>query len=217
MPNKKLKTFFDEFKKFITRGNVLDMSVGVIVGGAFTSIVNGMSNYKRDGKNANSAIAVQINRQDYGNTPVKAIEFQRELERKAFISAGSDYRAPVQTMGDFYKGVAKAEPKRIMPSYMNGYTKVTDINGILPKFVCDYLKLGFSKFGKKIKGYDASDVVLTGVETRTSAPIRIMRTENYNMLNDASVYPCGEGAGYAGGIMSAAVDGINVALAILNR
>ena len=180
-------------------------------------VVNGMSNYKRDGKNANSAIAVQVNREDYGNTPKKAIEFQRELERKAFISAGASYKAPIQTMKDFYDGKATREPKRIEPTYMNGYTQVTDLNTILPKFVCDYLKLGFSKFGKKIKGYDNDDVVLTGVETRTSAPIRIMRTEKYNMLNDASVYPCGEGAGYAGGIMSAAIDGINVALAILNK
>ena len=100
---------------------------------------------------------------------------------------------------------------------MHGYTQVADINKILPKFVCDYLKLGFKEFGKKINGYDAKDVVLTGVETRTSSPIRIMRTEKYNMLNDKSVYPCGEGAGYAGGIMSAAIDGLNVALAILDE
>ena len=180
-------------------------------------VVNGMSNYKRDGVNANSAIAVQINRDDYGNTPIKAIEFQRNLEKNAFILAGSSYKAPIQTMGDFFDGVAKSEPKRIQPSYMNGFTQVCDLNKVLPKVVCDYLKLGFKKFGKKISGYDASDVILTGVETRTSAPVRILRTESYNMLNNGSVYPCGEGAGYAGGIMSAAVDGINVALAIINK
>lgn len=180
-------------------------------------VVNGMSNYARNGKNANSAIAVQVDREDYGNSPIKAIEFQRELERKAFVSSGSNYRAPIQTMKDFYDGKASQEPKRIEPSYMNGYTQVTDLNTVLPKFVCDYLKLGFSQFGKKIKGYDADDVILTGVETRTSAPIRIMRTEKYNTLNDNSLYPCGEGAGYAGGIMSAAIDGINVALAILDK
>ena len=180
-------------------------------------VVNGMSNFARDGKNANSAIAVQVDREDYGNTPYKAIEFQRSLEKQAFVRAGANYKAPIQTMGDFYKGVAKAEPKRIMPTYMDNYTEVCDLNKILPQFVCDYLKLGFKKFGEKIKGYDRSDVVLTGVETRTSAPVRILRTESYNMLNDDSVYPCGEGAGYAGGIMSASVDGINVALAILNK
>ena len=180
-------------------------------------VVNGMSNFARDGKNANSAIAVQVDREDYGNSPIKAIEFQRNLEKQAFTCAGANYKAPVQTMGDFYNGVAKTEPKRVMPTYIDNYTEVCDLNKILPQFVCDYLKLGFKKFGEKIKGYDAKDVVLTGVETRTSAPVRILRTENYNMLNDNSVYPCGEGAGYAGGIMSASVDGINVALAILNK
>ena len=182
-----------------------------------TVVVNGMSNYKRDGKNANSAIVVQINREDYGSTPTSAIEFQRNLEKKAFLLAGGDYRAPVQTMKDFYLGRAKEEPKRIMPSYMDGFVSVTDINKILPPLVCDYLKLGFRKFGQKINGYDADDVILTGVETRTSSPIRILRTDGYYMLNDRNVYPCGEGAGYAGGIMSAAVDGINVALSILNK
>ena len=180
-------------------------------------VVNGMSNYARDGKNANSAIVVQINREDYGNTPKSAIEFQRNLEKKAFLAGGGTYQAPVQTMKDFYLERAKTEPKRILPTYMDGFSKVADINKILPSFVCDYLKLGFSKFGQKISGFNADDVVLTGVETRTSSPIRIMRTEGYYMLNDKNVYPCGEGAGYAGGIMSAAVDGINVALSILNK
>ena len=183
-----------------------------------TVVVNGMSCYARDGVNANSAIAVQINREDYGNTPIKAIEFQRGLEKKAFEVAGSNYCAPVQTLGDFYGECAKNEPKRIMPTYMGGNnTVVCDMNKILPKFVCDYLKLGFSKFGRTIKGFDAKDVPITGVETRTSAPIRILRNENYSMLTDSNVYPGGEGAGYAGGIMSAAVDGINIALAILKN
>ena len=120
-------------------------------------------------------------------------------------------------MKDFYLERAKDEPKRILPTYMDGFSRITDINKILPSFVCDYLKLGFEKFGQKISGFNADDVILTGVETRTSSPIRIMRTEGYYMLNDKNVYPCGEGAGYAGGIMSAAVDGINVALSILNK
>ena len=180
-------------------------------------VVNGMSNYKRNGKNANSAIVVQIDREDYGATPQKAIKFQRNLEKNAFNLAGGEYKAPVQTMRDFYNGVAKTEPKRIMPSYMNGHVQVSDLNCALPKFVCDYLKLGFDKFGQKIKGYNADDVVLTGVETRTSSPVRILRTEKFTMLNDSNVYPCAEGAGYAGGIMSAAVDGLNVALAILEK
>ena len=182
-----------------------------------TVVVNGMSCHARDGVNSNSAIAVQINRDDYGNTPRKAIEFQRDLEKKAFVSAGSTYRAPVQTIGDFYEGVAKNEPKRIRPTYMDGFTQVCDLNTVLPKVVCDHLKLGFGKFGRKIKGFDAKDVPITGVETRTSAPVRIMRTQEYTMLTDKNVYPGGEGAGYAGGIMSASVDGIKIALAILKK
>ena len=182
-----------------------------------TVVVNGMSRYARDGKNANSAIAVQINRDDYGATPEKAIEFQRQLEKEAFVAAGSSYKAPVQTLGDFYVQKASNEPKRILPTYMSGYTQVCDINKILPKTVCDYLKLGFERFGKQIKGFNANDVPITGVETRTSAPIRILRNDRLTLLGCDNVYPCGEGAGYAGGIMSAAVDGIKVALAILNK
>lgn len=180
-------------------------------------VVNGMSRYARDGVNANSAIAVQVNREDYGNTPVKAIEFQRGLEKAAFVSAGSCYKAPVQTLGDFYKEQTRNVPKRIVPTYMEGYAEICDLNKVLPKFVCDYLKLGFEKFGRKIKGFNAQDVPLTGVETRTSAPVRILRTDGYNMLTEDNVYPGGEGAGYAGGIMSAAVDGINIALAIMKK
>ena len=180
-------------------------------------VVNGMSCYARDGVNSNAAIAVQVNIEDYGATPQKAIAFQRELEQKAFAVAGANYRAPVQTLGDFYSEKAINEPVRILPTYMNGYTQVCDLNRVLPKFVCDYLKLGFARFGRKIKGFDAKDVPITGVETRTSAPIRIMRTEHYNMLSDPNVYPGGEGAGYAGGIMSASIDGINIALAILKK
>lgn len=180
-------------------------------------VVNGMSRYARDGRNANSAICVQINREDYGSDPRAAIEFQRELERKAFAIAGSSYAAPMQTLGDFYECKASIEPSRIMPTYMNGNVKVCDINSVLPKTVCDYLKMGFYEFGKKIKGFDSKDVPITGVETRTSAPLRILRNESYSAIANPNVYPCGEGAGYAGGIMSAAVDGINVALSILKK
>ena len=180
-------------------------------------VVNGMSKYARDGINANAAIAVQINKEDYGSDPQKAIEFQRELEKKAFVIAGANYNAPVQTLGDFYAQKVVSEPKRILPSFMNGAVTVCDINKVLPKFVCDYLKIGFAEFGSKIKGFNAKDVPITGVETRTSAPLRILRNEKYLAFAHDNVYPCGEGAGYAGGIMSAAVDGINVALAILDR
>jgi len=180
-------------------------------------VVNGMSVYARNGRNANSAMCVQINREDYGSTPERAIEFQRSLERGAYFAGGGDYTAPCQTLGDFYEGKAVTEPERIAPTYMNGKVKICDINSILPKTVCDYLKIGIREFGKKIKGFDAKDVPITGVETRTSAPLRIMRNEAYSAIAHSNVYPCGEGAGYAGGIMSAAVDGVNVALAILKK
>ncbi|MBQ7353047.1 MAG: hypothetical protein IJW54_03470 [Clostridia bacterium] len=180
-------------------------------------VVNGMSYNARNGKNSNSAIVVQVDREDYGSSPISAINFQRNIEKQAFINAGSNYSAPMQTLGDFYEEKVYHEPKRIMPSYMHNFTKMTDLNKILPKFVCDYLRLGFQKFGEKIKGFNAKDVPLTGVETRTSAPIRILRGANYTMLDDSNVYPGGEGAGYAGGIMSAAIDGTNIALAIINK
>ncbi len=180
-------------------------------------VVNGMSRFARDGINANSAIVVQVDREDYGNDPKKAIDFQRMLERNAFIKAGSNYKAPIQTMGDFYNDKAKNYPTNVFPTYMNGDVTVCNMNTVLPKFVCDYLKLGFNEFGKKIRGFDDPATVITGVETRTSAPLRILRNENYTAFSHFDVYPCGEGAGYAGGIMSAAVDGINVALAILNK
>ena len=180
-------------------------------------VVNGMSTFARDGKNANSAIAVQINKEDYGSDPRGAIEFQRSLEKNAFELAGGNYNAPIQLLGDFYEQRAHNAPSRIMPTYMNGAVGICDMNKIFPKFVCDYLKMGFLEFGKKIKGFDSKDVPITGVETRTSAPVRILRNENYTAFAHPNVYPCGEGAGYAGGIMSAAVDGLNVALAILNR
>ena len=182
-----------------------------------TVVVNGMSHHARNGVNSNSAIVVQINREDYGVTPIQAIEFQRNLEKKAFVEAGANYKAPVQTLGDFFHDKAINPPTKILPTYMNGNVTICDLNKILPKTVSDYLKLGFRQFGKKIKGFDNEDVVLTGVETRTSSPIRILRTEKYNMLGHPCIYPCGEGAGYAGGIMSAAVDGLNVGLAILNN
>ncbi|MBQ9120996.1 MAG: hypothetical protein IJY12_01380 [Clostridia bacterium] len=182
-----------------------------------TVVVNGMSRYARDGVNANSAIAVSVDRNDYGNDPRLAIEFQRSLERAAFAAGGGRYVAPVQTLGDFYRGEATHEPKRIMPSYMDGDCRVADLNRILPDFVSNGLKAGFAAFGRRISGFDAPDVPITGVETRTSAPLRILRDESYTCPGRPDIYPCGEGAGYAGGITSAAVDGIAVALAILNN
>lgn len=181
-------------------------------------VTNGMSNRSRDGRNANSAIAVSVHTSDYGGTPLGAIAYQRNLEQAAFCAGGSDYTAPCQTVGDFLRGTSGTEAKRIRPTYRDGNVRYTDFHKILPAYVCSMLEMGFRQFGRKIRGFDADDVPMTGVETRTSAPVRILRDDEVlTALHYDRIYPCGEGAGYAGGIMSAAVDGIRVAQAILAR
>ena len=147
-----------------------------------------------------------------------AIEYQRNLERAAFRAGGSDYCAPCQTVGDFLQGKSGTEVRRIQPTYRGGMVRYTDFHNILPPYVCSMLEMGFRQFGRKIRGFDAHDVPMTGVETRTSAPVRILRDDtSLTAPLYERIYPCGEGAGYAGGIMSAAVDGIRVAQAILAR
>ena len=180
-------------------------------------VTNGMSNFLRDGSNANSAVAVSVNPSDYGDRVDLAIDFQRKLEQSAYRAAGNSYAAPCQTMGDFLRKTKNTEPSRILPTYRNGEVTVTDLENVLPSFVADSLRFGFVNFEKKLKGFAANDAVLTGVETRTSSPIRIPRNENYLADNYENLYPCGEGAGYAGGITSAAVDGIKCALAIMKK
>ena len=174
-------------------------------------VVNGMSGYKRDGRNSNSALVVSV-------TPDNPMEFQRKLEHAAYIAGGSNYYAPVQTVGDFL--ISKAtltEPSRVLPTYMNGKFTLYDMNRLFPKDISGMLKLGFNEFNRKLNGFSAPHSIITGVETRTSAPYRIKRDENFTALGYDNIYPCGEGAGYAGGIMSAAADGINCALKIMER
>lgn len=181
-------------------------------------VVNGMSRFARDGKNANCAVAVSVKTSDYGETPEGAIAFQENLEKRAYIEGGGDYFAPVQLMGDFLNDRTGAVPSRIMPTYAGGEKcRVADLSAVLPDFVSKRLKEGFLSFDKKIKGFAVPDAVLTGVETRTSAPVRILRSENMTAIGNPLIYPCGEGAGYAGGIMSAAVDGIKVAIEIMKK
>ncbi len=180
-------------------------------------VTNGMSNFSRDGKNANSAVAVSVNPQDYGETVESAIAFQRNLEQKAFAAGGNTYAAPCQTMGDFLGKTKNTCPTRILPSYRDGNVTMTSMDTVLPAFVAESLRFGFSNFNKKINGFASDDAILTGVETRTSSPIRIPRNEDYLALGFDNLYPCGEGAGYAGGITSAAVDGIKCALAIMKK
>ncbi len=178
-------------------------------------VTNGMSNYARDGRNANSAIAVSVDASDYGNTVDGAIAFQEDIEKRAFISAGGDNSAPIQLLSDFFDGKAKGVPSRILPTY-TGKTVIRNADEIFPKFITDGLRRGISDFEKDIEGFSCGDAVLTFPETRTSSPVRIPRDKNFLAIGFNNLYPCGEGAGYAGGITSAAVDGLRAALCYLN-
>lgn len=180
-------------------------------------VVNGMSYHARDGKNANSAVLATVFREDYGNTPRDAIAFQRKIERAAFLAAGADYRAPIVTVGDFLNGEVKKEPSRILPTYREGRVSLVSPDTYLPKVYTDAIRRALGRFGKTLSGFDTPDAILTGAETRTSAPLRILRTEAYTALGYQNIYPAGEGAGYAGGITSAAVDGIRTALALMKK
>ena len=187
-----------------------------------TVVVNGMSHRARNGENSNAAIAVSVRTTDYepveGSLVLGAIAYQRRIERAAFLAGGSDYAVPVQTVGDFLEGdSAIHEPTRVKPSYMGGERyRLAPVSATLPDYVCQSLRYGLRSFDRKVKGYAQTSAVLSAAETRTSAPVRIMRGSDFCAVGNPGVYPCGEGAGYAGGITSAAVDGIKVAEAILS-
>ena len=193
---------------------------GEVVAGASEEggvVVNGMSNYSRNGENSNSALLASVFCKDYGGTPNGAIEFQRMLERKAFLLGGSDYRAPVATVGDFLNGKSTSEPSRIMPTYREGRVTLARVDTLFPEYITNTLKRGILAFDKKLSGFAVPDAVISAVETRTSAPVRVLRGDDMTAIGHSLVYPCGEGAGYAGGITSAALDGLRVALAIIKR
>jgi uncharacterized protein len=177
-------------------------------------VTNGMSQYSRAERNANSAIVVSISPADYPGHPLAGIEFQRRLEEKAFELGGRDYSAPGQLMGDFVAGKASTEFGSVVPSYKPG-VHLTDLATILPDYAVEALREAFPAFDKQVRGYFKHDAVLTGLETRTSSPIRIKRNDDdFQSLNTRGLFPAGEGAGYAGGILSAGVDGIKVAEAV---
>ena len=177
-------------------------------------VVNGMSLYARDGENANSALLVNVLPEDFGGEgPLAGVEFQRKWEWAAFAAGGGDYRAPAQKVGDFLVGRPSDGPGRVAPSYRPG-VKWGTIDACLPGFVTDSLREALPMLDRKLKGFADPDAVLTGVETRSSSPVRIERDADCQS-NIRGLYPCGEGAGYAGGIMSAAVDGLRCAEAIL--
>ena len=182
-------------------------------------VVNGMSEHSRDGRNSNSAVVCSVFREDYGATPMKAIEFQRKIERAAFNCGGGDYSAPIITVGDFLEDKLSSEPSTVKPTYMDGVgVKLASPYGYLPGFVCDSIKNALVDFDRKIKGFADPSAILTGAETRTSAPLRILRNDDTRLaLGYNNLYPAGEGAGYAGGITSAAIDGIRTALAVMKK
>ena len=182
-------------------------------------VVNGMSAHARDGKNSNSAVCCSIFKEDYGSDPRSAIEYQRRIERAAFKAGGGDYSAPIITVGDFLSGKCITEPHDILPTYMDGKgVRLADPSTYLPEKVVELLRRGIIDFDRKINGFADPRAVLTGAETRTSAPLRIMRNDKTRLATGYdNLYPAGEGAGYAGGITSAAIDGIHTAIALINR
>ena len=179
-----------------------------------TIVTNGMSNYLRNNTNANSAILVNVTPSDFeNNSPLSGIYFQKDLEEKAFVLGGKNYYAPIQRVGDFLSNRKSEFIGKVKPSYLPGVT-LSNLQEILPTFVTDTLVKSISYFDTKLKGFAEPDAILTGVETRSSSPVKIPRNEKL-VSNITNLYPCGEGAGYAGGIMSASVDGIKCAISVL--
>lgn len=178
-------------------------------------VTNGMSQYSRNERNANAGIVVGITPEvDYPDHPLAGMEFQRRLESHAFVLGGGNYNAPGQLIGDFLANKASTKFGEVMPSYTPGVT-LTNLDTALPEFAITAMREAIPAFAKQVKGYDLADGVLTGVETRTSSPIRIKRDDDtLESISTKGLYPCGEGAGYAGGILSAGVDGIKVAEAV---
>ena len=176
-------------------------------------VTNGMSQYSRNERNANAGIVVGITPDDYPGGPLAGIEFQRQIESKAFELGGGTYEAPGQLVGDFIEGKPSTEFGSVIPSYKPG-VHLTDLAQALPPYAIEAIREALPAFERQIKGFSMKDAVLTGVETRTSSPLRITRGPNFQSLNIKGLYPAGEGAGYAGGILSAGVDGIKVAEAV---
>jgi uncharacterized FAD-dependent dehydrogenase len=193
---------------------------GVVVAAASEEgrlVSNGMSYHARDLENANSALVVTVSPEDFeGDSPLRGMEFQRHYESLAFKLGGSNYKAPVQLVGDFMKDRRSTKLGKVTPSYTGGY-EFKELKNCLPAYVIEALKEGIKNFDNKIKGYANEDAILTGIETRTSAPVRIHRDKTLESINVCGLYPTGEGAGFAGGIISAAVDGIRVAEHIIEK
>ena len=193
---------------------------GVVVAAASEEnrlVSNGMSYHARDKANSNSALVVTVGPEDFEGTSVlRGMEFQRHYESLAYKVGGGGYKAPVQLLGDFVNDRKSTKLGAVIPSYEPGF-EFADMRECLPSYVVDGIKEGVNNFDRKIKGYGREDAVLTGIETRTSAPVKITRNERLESISLSGLYPCGEGAGFAGGIVSAAVDGIKVAERIIEK
>jgi hypothetical protein len=176
-------------------------------------VTNGMSQYSRNERNANAGIVVGITPTDYPGGPLAGLDFQRQIESHAYVLGGSNYEAPGQLVGDFLMGRASTELGSVIPSYKPG-VHLTDLATSLPAYAIEAIREAIPAFDKQIKGFSMHDALLTGVETRTSSPLRMTRGADFQSLNVKGLFPAGEGAGYAGGILSAGVDGIRVAEAL---
>ena len=178
--------------------------------------VNGMSLFARDDVNSNSALLVNVGPEDYGSPhPLAGMHFQRRLEEEAFRAGGSDYKAPACTVGELMDRKLSCGERRVKPSYRPAVSAALP-DEYLPPVICESLRLGIPEMGKMIHGFDDREALLTGIESRSSSPVRILRGEDMQSLSAAGLYPCGEGAGYAGGIVSAAVDGMKCAEAVIS-
>ena len=179
-------------------------------------VTNGMSYYNRDNINCNSALLVNVKTSDFsGDDPLSGMYFQRELEHKAFIFGGNNGNAPIQKVGDFEEGCTSLSFGKVLPTYLPGVT-MCDLNDFLPDFIKDTLKQALPYFDHKIKGFNDKDSLLTAIESRSSSPVTIKRNE-FMLSSDDQIYPIGEGAGYAGGITTAAIDGIKAAIRIMSQ
>jgi uncharacterized protein len=178
-----------------------------------TVVTNGMSQYSRNAVNANSAIVVEVSPEDYPESPLAGIAFQHKWEKHAFELGGATYDAPAQLVGDFLAGRPSTELGSVQPSFKPGI-HLGDLSGSLPDYIIEAIREALPVFDKQIQGFAMADAILTGVETRTSSPIRILRGRDFQSVNIGGLYPAGEGSGYAGGILSSAVDGIKVAEAV---
>lgn len=183
---------------------------------AETVVTNGMSEFARDGENANAALVVSVSANDFGNNPLDGVKFAREIERKAYLLAGKNYTAPASSVGSFLDGKGSLKGAEVAPTYAIGVTEC-NFEELFPKQVTGMMRIGINNFSRKMKCFGDKNAVLTAPETRTSSPVRITRTEEMTSLSVQNMYPCGEGAGYAGGIMSAAVDGVKCALKIIGK